>query len=252
MSGCVAIIQARMGSSRLPGKVLADICRKPMLWHVIRRTNQSRFITYLVVATSHLSEDDPIAEHCRRENVECFRGSEQDVLDRYYQSAVHYGARDVVRITADCPLLDPNIVDLVIDMYQSGNYDYVSNLMPRTFPIGLSAEVFSFDTLESAWREAKWQSEREHVTPYIMNHPEYYRLGNVVRGDDLSSLRWTVDESRDLEFVRSVYSRFANDSFGMDEIIELLARRPELTKINEGIGHDDNYKKSLREDRKIR
>jgi spore coat polysaccharide biosynthesis protein SpsF len=250
----VAIIQARTGSTRLPRKVLEEIGGKPMLWHVIERVKRARLVDEVVVATTDGEEDsavEKIAEEC---GVGCFRGSEEDVLDRYYRAAEKFGADIVVRITADCPLIDPEIIDRAIRMFLDGNFDYVSNTLPPTFPDGLDVEVFSLVTLRRAWEEARKASEREHVTPYIRNHPEIFRLGNLKSEVDLSHMRWTVDRPEDLMFVREIYRELYREGevFHMRDVLRLLERRPELMEINKHIERDEGYKKSLREDRIVK
>jgi spore coat polysaccharide biosynthesis protein SpsF len=174
------------------------------------------------------------------------------VLDRYYRAAEKFAADAVVRLTADCPLLDPLVVDRVVAFYREGAYDYVCNTMPPTYPDGLDVEVFRRDALARAWREARLQSEREHVTPYIENHPELFRLGNVACETDLSRLRWTVDEPSDLEFVRGVYAHFgASTQFGMTEILDVLMKRPEIQAVNAVLERNEGYYRSLREDREV-
>ncbi len=247
----VAIVQARMGSTRLPGKVLAEINGRPMLHYTLTRTQQAKKLDGVILATSTGKSDDEVMRFSNEFGVQCFRGSEDDVLDRYYQASRHVGARIIVRITADCPLIDPEIIDQVIDVYEGGDYDYVTNTLPCTYPDGLDVEVFSFGALARAWREAKWLSEREHVTPYIRKHPELFRLGNIMHNEDLSAMRWTVDEPQDLEFVRSVYRHIMRVSFGMDDVLNLLKREPGLTQINVGIGRNEGYQKSLGEDRLV-
>ena len=247
----VGIVQARMGSTRLPGKVLVNIAGHPMLWHVVNRVHRAKLVDDVLVATSESTSDDPVVAFCEQAGIPCFRGSEDDVLDRYYQAAKWIGAKVVVRITADCPLLDPDVVDDVVRCYVDGGYDYVSNTSPPTFPDGLDTEVFSFETLERAWREAKWQSEREHATPYIRKHPELFRIGNVTYVEDLSSMRWTVDEPQDLEFVRAVYDHLESMSSGMADVLAVLKRHPELVEINAGIGRNEGYQESVHEDRLI-
>lgn len=244
----VGIVQARMGSTRLPGKVLMEIVGHPMLWHVVDRVRQAETLDKVVVATSDDPSDHAIAFFCKREGIPCFQGSKDDVLDRYYRAAEWIGADVIVRITADCPLIDPDVVDDIVKYYMEGDYDYVSNTAPPTFPDGLDAEVFSFQALERAWCEAKWQSEREHVTPYIRKHPELFRTGNVAYREDLSHMRWTVDEPQDLEFVRAVYSFLKNVSFRMTDVLNLLKKHPKLMEINAGIKRNEGYQKSVRED----
>ncbi|MEM1689053.1 MAG: glycosyltransferase family protein [Candidatus Hadarchaeales archaeon] len=251
MRKTVAIIQARVGSTRLPGKVLKEICGKPMLWYVIERVKRAKLINEIVVATTTNAEDDEIvkiAEQCR---VKTFRGSEDDVLDRYYRAAKEFKADVVVRITADCPLIDPEIVDKTVEFFLKGDFDYVSNTVRPTFPDGLDVEVFSFDALKKAWENATKLSEREHVTPYIRKHPEKFKIGSFEAEHDLSHLRWTVDREEDLRFVREVYERIGKEIFHMQDVLELLKEHPELAEINRGIKRNEGYEKSLREDREI-
>ena len=246
-----AIIQARMGSTRLPGKVLAEVVGQPVLFHVVNRARRARTLDGVIVATSDSQADDVVSQFCREVGVACFRGSEADVLDRYYQAARHFDIATIVRLTADCPLLDPLVVDRVVLAFETGGCDFVSNTLERSFPDGLDTEVFSLDALERTWREAQWASEREHVTPYIEKHPELFRLGNVKDDDDFSALRWTVDEPEDLEFVRAVYGHLGSKPFGMADVVALLQTHPELSKINFGLEHCAGYQRSLREDRLV-
>ena len=247
----VAIIQARMTSSRLPGKILADIAGKPLLYHVVNRARQARTLELVVVATTDRPTDDPTERCCMSMGVVCFRGSEADVLDRYYRAAEKFAADAIVRLTADCPLLDPRVIDKVVGFFREGNYDYVCNTMPPTYPDGLDTEVFRFESLTRAWREARLQSEREHVTSYIWKQPGLFRLGNVDNDADYSKLRWTVDEPADLEFVRQVYAHFGvTAQFGMTEILDLLMKRPEIRAVNAGFERNEGYLKSLKEDKK--
>ena len=246
-----AIIQARMGSTRLPGKVLMDICGHPMLWHVVNRVRQAEMLHETVVATSDNTSDDSVVAFCEQEGIPCFPGSEDDVLDRYYQAAKWLGADVIVRITADCPLIDPDVVDDVVKCCVDGDYDYVSNTGPPTLPDGLDTEVFSFETLERSWREARWQSEREHVTPYIRKHPELFRIGNIMYEENLAGMRWTVDEPQDLEFVRAVYDHLTSMSSGIADVLDVLKKHPELMDINAGIGRNQGYQKSIGGDRLV-
>ncbi len=193
----VAIIQARMGSTRLPNKVLAEIAGRPMLWHVADRARRARSLDGVVVATSDSPADIAIVNFCVQNGVQCFRGSHDDVLDRYYQASKLFKADVIVRLTADCPLLDSRVVEKVIEEFFADNYDYVSNTLEPTFPAGLYTEVLRQEALEQAWRDARLKSEREHVTPYIWKRPLLFRLGIVKHGHDLSRLRWTVDEAED-------------------------------------------------------
>lgn len=247
----IALIQARMSSSRLPGKVLQDIAGQPMLSHVIGRAKKARFLDLVAVITSTHEDDNAIAIFCQEHSIAYFRGSLDDVLDRYYQAAIHFGADIIVRLTADCPLLDPEVIDKVVHTFHQGNFDYVSNTLECTYPDGLDTEIFSFQTLERVWREAGLKSEREHVTAYIYNHRELFRLGSVKQGRNLASLRWTVDTSRDLEFVRTVYKIIKLKDFGMDEIMKLIEAHPEITRLNNGQQRNEGYLKSLQQDIKI-
>ncbi len=248
----VAIIQSRMGSSRLPGKVMADILGKPMLSHVVTRVSRARRIDLVTVATSTLSSDDPIAEYCAGANTPCFRGSEHDVLDRIYRAANHFKADVVVRLTADCPLHDPDVIDERVRILQEEDVDFVTGgLLETTFPEGLAAAAFWMRVLEKTWREAKLRSEREHVTPYIFNNPDLFRIRIARLDRDLSHLRWTVDEPRDLEFVRAVYAYLGDTDFRMRDILDLLDRHPELNRINAGIKRIEGYFKSLEKDRSV-
>ncbi len=245
----VAIIQARMASTRLPGKILADLAGQPLLYRVVGRAQQAVRLDRVAVATTNRPADAAVAQLCEARGFLCFRGSEQDVLDRYYQAARQFGADVVVRLTADCPLLDPAIIDETIRAFQEGAYDYVSNTLTPTYPDGLDTEVFSRAALEKAWHEAQLPSEREHVTPYIWKHPEAFRLGSVQNTEDLSLLRWTVDEPADLEFVRRVYARLgAEATFGMPEVLALLQAQPHLGDLNAHFQRNEGYQKSTRTD----
>jgi spore coat polysaccharide biosynthesis protein SpsF len=244
----VALIQARMSSSRLPGKVLKDIAGQPMLLHVIRRAKQASSIDLVAVITSTHKDDDPIGILCKENGIPCFRGSLDDVLDRYYQAAIYFQADIVVRLTADCPLLDPKIIDKVVQAFHKGAFDYVSNTLECTYPDGLDTEIFRFGALERAWKEAGLKSEREHVTAYIYKHPELFRLGSVKQEPDLSSLRWTVDTPQDLDFVRIIYNLIKDVDFGMHEILKLRKTHPEVLKLNSGQQRNEGYLRSLQED----
>lgn len=240
-----------MGSTRLPNKVLADLGGKPMLAQVVARVRRARTIDEVVVATSTAPQDDAIEAFCGREGIACFRGSEQDVLDRYYQASKAFGADVVVRITADCPLHDARVIDTVVGRFDRARHDYVSNTIDRTYPDGLDVEVFSVDALARAWREAKWTSEREHVTPYIWKQPALFRIEQVVQPANLSELRWTVDEPRDLALVREIYRRLGSADFSMQDVAALLADDAALRAINAGIETNEGYEISLRRDQVV-
>jgi spore coat polysaccharide biosynthesis protein SpsF len=221
-----------MGSTRLPGKVTIDICGKPMLAHVVERAVAISGIDEIVVATSTLQADGEIEVLSGVLGVPCFRGDEQDVLSRYFDTAVEYKAEAIVRITADCPLLDPEISEKVISAYNRVNPDYVSNILQRTYPRGLDTEILGFETLETAHKEAKEKPDREHVTRYVWRQPERFDLLSVTGQEDLSSWRWTVDTSEDLRLVRMIYSELGRGLFGLNQVADLLRNRPELWEIN--------------------
>jgi len=223
-----------------------------MLWHIVNRARQAKLLNEVIVATSEGASDDPIASFCEQENVLYYRGSEDDVLDRYYQAAKRSEADVIVRVTGDCPLVDPALIDDLVNFFlEGGDYDYASNIAPPTFPDGLDVEVFSFTALERAWIESKLISEREHVTPYIRNNPKVFRIGNVINDEDLSAMRWTVDEPADLEFVRGVFEKLDFKMDSMMDVLSVLERYPELTDINSGIARNLGYHQSLKVDQLI-
>lgn len=232
----VAIIQARMGSTRLPGKVLKDIHGRTMLSRVIRRAKRSSLINEVIVATTTEKADDAIVKECRMLGVPAFRGSEHDVLDRYYKAARAFQADAVVRITSDCPLIEPEIIDRVIQAYLEDSPDYASNILVSTYPRGLDVEVFSFGALEKSWQDASKDYEHVHVTPFIYQHPERFRLLSVTGDEDLSLYRWTVDTEDDLNLVRAIYEELhMDDEFTWNDVLTMLKRKPELADINRHI-----------------
>lgn len=238
----VGILQARTSSRRLPGKVLKAILGRPMLERQLERLRRVRRFDVLVIATSTDTTDDAIAALCGEMGIGCYRGSLEDVLDRFYRAASLANASTVVRLTGDCPLTDPGLIDSLVDLHLGSEDDYTSNTLKRSYPDGLDAEVMRMSCLEVAWREARLPSEREHVTPFIYRHPERFRLGNLAQQKDLSALRWVVDDPADFDFVASIYAALypTKPSFGTDDILALLESRPELAakmgraKLNEG------------------
>jgi spore coat polysaccharide biosynthesis protein SpsF len=230
----LAILQARISSARLYKKVLKPILGKPMLELQIERLVCCKNIDHLVVATSDRTEDHAIVSLCTRLKVDVFQGSLNNVLDRFFQAARKYEANHVIRLTGDCPLADPEIIDTLVDFYLRQKCDYASNCRPPTLPDGLDAEVFSFRTLEEAWKEAEGPYELEHVTPFIIRRPEQFRIANWRYQEDLSHLRWTVDEPEDFELVREIYEALypQNPRFRTQDILEFLEKRPELKTIN--------------------
>ena len=229
----VVIIQARMGSSRLPGKVLQSIQGRSMLEWVCRRAGRAVSVDELAVATSHTAPDDAVAAECRRLGVPCCRGSEEDVLDRYHQAAHWRSADVIVRVTADCPLVDPVLLDQVVSAMHASRPDYAANVLERTYPRGLDVEAASIDALDRAWREARLPYERVHVMPYFYRNPQLFRLQSVTGGEGLGGLRWTVDTPDDLAFVRAVYRCLADsDCFSWRDVLRVLAVAPELADLN--------------------
>lgn len=234
-----------------------EIAGRPMLSHVIERASAIPGVTDVILATSRNPLDDRLVEFARAAGLPWVRGSEEDVLDRFRAALTAHPADVIVRVTPDCPLLDPEVSGLVVAEYLSrvGAVDYVSNVHPPTYPDGLDTEVLSRDALDRAWREARLPSEREHVTTYIWRHPERFRLGNVRHPEDLSGLRWTVDTAVDLEFVRAVYSHLAVDGrppFGMAAVLTLLRARPELQSLTGGGRRNKGLERSWAADPVVR
>jgi spore coat polysaccharide biosynthesis protein SpsF len=229
----VAIIQARMGSTRLPGKVLLELGGDTVLARVISRVRRCRLVNQVMVATSTGPADDVIVKECSRLQSAVFRGSELDVLDRYYHAAQHTQAEVVVRITSDCPLIDPEISDRTIAEFIDSRSDYASNVLDRTYPRGLDTEVMTFAALETAWREAQADYQREHVTPFLYQHPERFKLLSVKGERDESQHRWTLDTPEDLRFLQAIYARMADRPyFNWTEVLTLVEREPDLAAIN--------------------
>jgi len=231
----LGVLQARMSSRRLPGKVLEPIGGEPMLGRQIERVRHAANLDALVIATSTHSADDPIARLGASLALPVHRGSLDDVLERVHGAAAELGADHVVRLTGDCPLADPAVIDACIELHRDGGYDYTSNVHPPTWPDGLDVEVITRDALDEACREANTPVEREHVTWFIHHHPERFWIGNLARDDDRSLLRWTVDEPEDLELVREINDALydpTNPVFSTEDVLALLERRPELAAIN--------------------
>jgi len=232
----VAIVQARLGSSRLPGKALLDIHGRTMLARVVRRAGRSALIDRLVVATTEEKADEAIVSECEFLGISSFRGSEEDVLDRYYQAAKAFSADGIVRITSDCPLIDPEIIDRVVHAFLDRRPDYASNTQQSTYPRGLDVEVFTFDALERAWHEASEDFHHVHVTPYIYQHPDRFRILSVSGDEDWSCYRWTVDTKEDLALIRTIYEKIDKDDlFSWKDVLELFKREPNLAEINRHI-----------------
>lgn len=253
----IAIIQGRMSSSRLPGKILADIAGQPMLQRVFIRTSRATTVTETVFATTTDPSDDPVAEYCDFSGIPFTRGSLYDVLDRYYQTARQAKADFVVRVTADCPVIDPGLIDEVVNTLLEDEYDFVCNRLPppwpRTYPIGLDVEACTFKILEHAWHEAREPQHREHAMPYFYEgvelarqsrtletgvSPRGYHIALLHHTTDFGDYRWTVDTAEDLEFMRQVYSRFdGRDDFSWKDVLALVHKEPQLAQINAAVKH---------------
>ncbi|MEM3172006.1 MAG: glycosyltransferase family protein, partial [Candidatus Nitrosotenuis sp.] len=231
--------QARMGSTRLPGKVMMPIKGKPLLYYVINQIKHSKTIPNHIIATTKLQQDDVIANYAKTQNVLVFRGNQEDVLDRYYQCAKQYGIDTIVRISADSPLIDFEIIDLCVNKFRKNGFDYLGNTIEKIndvwketyngFPIGFAVEVFTFEALESAWRNAKKPSDREHVTEYIWQNPQIFKLGNITNTENLSNIRLVVDYKSDFELIKKIIEQFEdNEIFTTHKVIELINKNPKL------------------------
>ncbi|MBV4416553.1 cytidylyltransferase domain-containing protein [Clostridium tyrobutyricum] len=230
----VCIVQARIGSTRLPGKVLKKICGKTVLEHDIDRLKRVKNIDKIVIATTTLEKDNAIVEEAKKLNITYFRGSEEDVLSRYYYAAKENNADIIVRVTSDCPLIDSEITARTIDFYLSNDYDYVSNTYVQTFPRGLDTEVFSFYFLKKAFKETTKKIYREHVTSYFWKNPEKFLIGCYRNQVDYSKYRLTLDTEQDFKLIKVIYEKlyYKNNNFGLNEIISLLQNNKELVELN--------------------
>jgi len=241
MKSVTAIIQARMGSTRLPGKILKDLSGKPVLWHIHNRLSHSKKIDKIIIATTTLDEDNTVDKFCKENNFNYYRGSSEDVLSRYYEAAQNYKAETIIRITADCPLLDPELIDNMIETYnilrKKNKAVYLSNGLKRTFPRGLDAEIFDIYSLQVAYQNAKENFEREHVTPYIYRHPEIFSLHDFLNDEDFSFHRWTLDTEEDYLLIKKIYNHLYKPDhiFGWKEVLELFDQKPELFDINKNV-----------------
>jgi spore coat polysaccharide biosynthesis protein SpsF len=268
----VAIVQGRMSSSRLPGKVLLDIAGGPMLARVVERTRRSLTLDLVAVATTTDPSDDPVEAFCHARDYPVFRGDMFNVLDRYYQAARRFEAETVVRITADCPVIDPALIDKTVSLIPE-HFDFVCNRLPppwrRTFPIGLDVEACTFAALERAWKEADQKFQSEHVMPYFYEgippevlapgsaqiaqaiSPRGFRVALLHHQPDYGSLRWTVDTPEDLELMRRVFSHFGRDDFSWQDVLAIQLREPEMFAINAAVTHktafdvDERQKKDI-------
>jgi spore coat polysaccharide biosynthesis protein SpsF len=260
----LAIVQARLSSKRLPGKVLLDIGGEPMLVRVVERTRQAKTVDGVVVATTLEAADECIERLCQLRGYDCYRGSLQDVLDRYYQAALAYQADVIIRLTADCPLIDGGVIDETVNAFLGRApgegesfperiddipYDFAANRLPppwkHTYPIGLDTEVCTFPALEQAWKEATLPHQREHVMPFFYEDfketgetGSRFRVRLVNHVPDYGHLRWTVDTQVDLELVREIYRRFNNlGNFSWQDVLDLFEREPDLARVNAAVRH---------------
>lgn len=234
----IAIIQARMGSSRLPGKALKELIGEPMLVHIHNRVSRCNLINDIVIATTDLKKDDVIVELCQKNDWLFYRGSENDVLDRYYQAAKAFQGDIITRITSDCPIIDPSIIDMVLQKFIGSSKlpDYASNIFPRrTFPQGLDTEVMSYRALEKAWKEDDNPAFREHVTQYILKNVPRFDIISIAHEVDLSYHRWTVDTPADFTLINVIYEHFGHDRFAWTDVLNYLDQHPNLSEINRHI-----------------
>ncbi|MEX2144535.1 MAG: glycosyltransferase family protein [Anaerolineales bacterium] len=245
VSRVVAIIQARMASSRLPGKVLADLGGQPMLAWVVRRASRAKGIDQVVVATSIAAEDDAVVAFCKEQDYACSRGSLYDVLDRFRQAAQEFDAEVIVRLTGDCPLIDPGMLADNLNTFLSAQppLDFAANRLPsdRTIPIGLDAEFCTMAALETAWREAQKEHQREHVMPFFYENADRFRTLHIKHHPNVGNYRWTVDTPEDLELMRKVVTYFSDDTFSWQQVLALFYQHPDLARINASVMHKSQY-----------
>ena len=246
------IIQARTDSKRLPNKVLKEIENVPMIHHIINRIKESKKIDQIVLATTDNDSDKILLDIAKNLEIIGFAGEQDDVLGRFYDAAKLFSADPIIRITGDCPLVDSDLLDIMIEIFLENEYDYVSNTIERTFPDGLDIEIFSFAALKTAYQEAKWSSEREHVTPFFIKNKNLFNVYNYSNKQDLSYLRWCIDEESDLLMVKKIFHKM-NDkkNFSTDDILELILKNPDISKINKDVKTNQGYEKSLSHDKLV-
>ena len=247
----LAIIQARYTSTRLPGKVLADILGKPMFIRQVERVKRANTLDKIVVATSVNPSDDQIVNECKKYQVDYFRGSLEDVLSRFYECAALYKPSHIIRLTADCPLIDEELIDQIVTYHELNEFDYTSNTLVPTYPDGLDVEVFTFSALSTAHFEASLPSHREHVTPFIHSQPNRFHLGSFEGAKDLSNYRWTVDQIEDLKLVVKIYEALhpINEKFTTADILRFLGDHPDLLEYNNQYTRNEGHAKSLEQDK---
>ena len=238
-----AIIQARLSSTRLPGKILKKVVNKTLLEHIIERIKYSKYIDNIIVATTKNKIDNQICQLLNKIGISYYRGSEEDVLERYYQTAIKFGCEYISRVTADNPFVDPKVTDQVIKMFMKEKLDFAYNDKPPTYPEGINAEIFTFKALQKAQKESMDSFEREHVTQYFYRHPELFKQQNMKNNVDLSYLRWTVDTLDDFRMAQEVYRKLYNDKpiFLMNDILKLIEKYPSIAKMNENVKRSYMY-----------
>jgi spore coat polysaccharide biosynthesis protein SpsF len=254
MMKVITVIQARMGSSRFPGKIMQPLAGEPLLIRLVERVKASKYCGKIVIATTYKDVDDPVVELCKKNRILCFRGHPTDLLDRHLNVGKVFKADALIKIPSDCPLIDPAVIDKVIKFYLDSpfSFDYVSNLHPATYPDGNDVEIFSMESLEKAWEEAEKELEREHTTPYFWENPDKFKIGNITweTGWDYSMThRWTIDYEEDFLFIKNIYDELydINPLFSMQDILDLLKEKPEISKINEKYAGVNWYRHHLDE-----
>lgn len=247
----LAIIQARTGSTRLPGKVLLDLAGKSALEHVIERMRHCKLVDDFIVATTISRQDLPIVNLCAELGVRVYCGCEEDPLERYFQAARLFGGEHIIRIKADCPAIDPLVVDQAVQLHLATRADYTTNTMERTYPVGQDVEIVTRQTLLRLWREARLFSEREHITLYIHKHPDKFHTEHLKWDADYSHKRWTMDNPEDYELLKLVFEALypKNPVFSMHDVLQFLALHPELEELNGHIPVDAGVQRSLMHDR---
>jgi len=253
LKNILIISQARYASTRLPGKVLLTIRNKPLLWYLLKRLELVKTPNQIIIATSTSDSNKPLLDYLREQKINYYAGDENDVLDRFYRTAKHYSGEIIVRITADCPLIDSTLIDRGLDIFLNDNFDYLSNVHPPTFPDGYDIEIFTFKALETSWKNAKLNSEREHVTPFIYNNPKIFSIENFQNDKDISNIRLTVDTKKDFILISKIIENFHDrwTKFDLKDVIAFINQNPHLLKINAQYERNEGYFKSLKEDRLI-
>lgn len=244
-----AVIQARIGSTRLPGKILMKINGLTLLQCLFEQLEYSSSLSEIILATTTNPEDDVIVDFANINTIRIFRGNSLDVLDRYYQCARHFSLEHIVRITSDCPLIDPTVVDKAAELYKTGKFDYVNNFHDDAYPSGTDVEIFSTKTLKETWEKAKKPSEREHVTPYIYNNPELFSIGFLKNTTNVCGLHYSVDRKEDLDFVKLIYKKIHKRPILLDDIIKIIKEDPTMLEINKNTNSKEGYLKSLQDDK---